>query len=436
VRLTSTAQALDPQQGASYGGMSGKGAGMRNLRINGERLWESLMDMAKIGALPKGGCGRLALSDEDKIGRDLFVRWCEAAGCTIRIDRLGNIFARRPGRHADRPPVMTGSHLDTQPHGGKFDGVYGVLAGLEVIRTLNDAGVETEAPIEVAVWTNEEGSRFAPAMCASGVFGGAFEADYVLGQKDLDGKSFGEELKRIGYAGQEPCGGRAIDTFFEVHIEQGPILESEGLPIGVVVGVQGVRWFDVTVNGQDAHAGPTPMDVRRDALLAAAGMVAAVNQIARAHAPNGRGTVGQMQVIPNSRNTIPGEVRFTIDLRHPEAATLDRIEAAVRSAFEDCASGGDVAVTIERIWNSPPVAFDQGCVAAVRGAADSLGYKHRDIVSGAGHDSCYVSRVAPTSMIFVPCHGGLSHNEEESADPAHVEAGCNVLLQAILSRAG
>jgi N-carbamoyl-L-amino-acid hydrolase len=409
---------------------------MRNLRVNGDRLWSSLMEMAKIGALPKGGCGRLALSDEDKAGRDLFVAWCKRAGCTIRVDRLGNIFARREGRNPSLPPVMTGSHLDTQPHGGKFDGVLGVLAGLEVIRSLNDAKIETEAPIEVACWTNEEGSRFAPAMCASGVFGGAFTADYVLAQKDLAGKSFGEELKRIGYAGSEPCGGRPIGAFFELHIEQGPILEAEGLPIGVVTGVQGVRWYDVVVSGQDAHAGPTPMDMRRDALLAAARMVNAVNREARAKAPNGRGTVGQMQVVPNSRNTVPGEIKFTVDLRHPEKAELDALESAVRTAFDDIARQLRVSVSFERIWDSPPTAFAQAPIAAVREAAESLGYAHREIVSGAGHDSVYISRVAPTAMIFIPCKGGLSHNEEETAEPAHVEQGANVLLQAMIARAG
>ena len=409
---------------------------MRNHRVNGERLWASLMAMAKIGALPKGGCGRLALSDEDKAGRDLFVRWCREAGCSVRVDALGNIFARREGRDPSLPPVMTGSHLDTQPHGGKFDGVLGVLAGLEVVRCLNDAGVETEAAIEVAAWTNEEGARFAPAMCASGVFGGAFDAAYVLAQKDLAGKTFGAELARIGYAGAEPCGGRPIGTFFELHIEQGPILEAENLPIGVVTGVQGVRWYDVTVSGQDAHAGPTPMEMRRDALLAAAKMVSAVNREARARAPHGRGTVGQMLVIPNSRNTVPGEIKFTVDLRHPEKAQLDALEDDVRRAFGEIAGKGCVSVEMARIWDSPPVSFDGVAIEAVRASASALGYAHRDIVSGAGHDSVYISRVAPTAMIFIPCKGGLSHNEEETAEPAHVEQGANVLLQAMLARAG
>lgn len=409
---------------------------MQNLRVDGERLWSSLMEMARIGALPHGGCGRLALTDLDKEGRDLFVRWCREAGCTVRIDRLGNIFARREGKRPDLAPIMTGSHLDTQPHGGKFDGVYGVLAGLEVIRTLNDARVETEAPVEVAVWTNEEGSRFAPAMCASGVFGGAFEADYVLAQKDLEGKSFGAELARIGYAGTEACGGRAVGTFFEVHIEQGPILEAEDFPIGIVTGVQGIRWYDIAVAGQDAHAGPTPMPMRRDALLAAAAMVTAVNRIAHAHAPYGRGTVGQMQVVPNSRNTVPGEVRFSVDIRNPDAETLARMDVELRTAVSAAAAEAGVEATVTEIWHSPPVVFDAGCVESVRGAAEALGYKNRDIVSGAGHDSCYVSRVAPTSMIFIPCRGGLSHNEAESTEPAQVEAGCNVLLHAMLARAG
>jgi N-carbamoyl-L-amino-acid hydrolase len=392
------------------------------------------MAMAEIGATPAGGSGRLALSDEDKAGRDLFVAWCEAAGCTVTIDDMGNIFARRPGRRDDLPPVVAGSHLDTQPLGGKFDGVYGVLAGLEVIRTLNDHDIATEAPLEVAVWTNEEGSRFAPAMVASGVFAGLFERDHALTRQDADGKTLGEELARIGYLGPESCGTRPLGAFFEAHIEQGPILEREGEAIGVVVGGQGQRWYDVTVEGQDAHAGSTPLPGRRDALVAASAMITAVRRVAEANPPHGVGTVGQLEVSPNSRNTIPGRVRFTVDLRHPDDATLALMDEAFRAAAADAAHGESVALTIDQIWHNPPVRFDLDCIAAVRAAAAELGYAHRDMVSGAGHDACQICRVAPTAMIFVPCAGGLSHNEAESAEPADLEAGCNVLLHAMLNR--
>ncbi len=407
----------------------------QTLRIDGQRLWRSLMEMAEVGATPAGGSCRLALSDEDKAGRDLFVSWCEAAGCRVTVDDMGNIFARRPGRQDDLPPVVAGSHLDTQPHGGRFDGVYGVLAGLEVIRTLGNHGVTTETPVEVAVWTNEEGARFAPAMVASGVFAGLFERDYALGRQDSEGKTLGEELRRIGYLGAEPCGGRPLGAFFEAHIEQGPILERNERTIGVVVGGQGQRWYDVTVQGQDSHAGSTPMPGRRDALVAAAAMTTAVRRLAEAHPPHAVGTVGQVEVSPNSRNTIPGEVRVTVDLRHPDDAVLARMGEAARAACADAAHAESVGLTIDEIWHSPPVVFDVGCVDAVRQAASRLGYAQQDIVSGAGHDACQICRVAPTAMIFVPCAGGLSHNEAESAEPEDLEAGCNVLLHAMLSRA-
>ncbi len=412
------------------------GQAMRNLRIDGARLWASLMEMAEIGALPNGGCGRLALTDLDREGRDLFVRWCEEAGCAVTVDSMGNIFARRPGTDAGRRPVGTGSHLDTQPHGGKFDGVLGVLAGLEVIRSLNDAEVETAAPIEVVVWTNEEGSRFTPSMCASGVFAGAFEEADILDHTDVDGHVFGEELERIGYAGPERCGAHAFETFYEIHIEQGPILEAAERPVGVVTGVQGMRWYDVTVTGQDAHAGPTPMEVRRDAMLAAARMVQIVVETGRGHPPHGRGTVGHMRVVPNSRNTIPGEVHFTIDIRHPDPGVLERMDREMCAAIEASAEADGVEVEMEQVTNSAPIQFDRGCVAAVREAAETLGYTHMDVVSGAGHDSVYISQVAPTSMIFIPCEGGLSHAEAENVEPEHVTVGGNVLLHAILDRAG
>ena len=406
-----------------------------NLHINGERLWDSLMEMAKIGATAKGGVCRLALTDLDRAGRDLFVRWAKEAGCSVTCDRMGNIFARRPGRDPALPPVATGSHLDSQPTGGKFDGVYGVLAGLEVIRTLNDLNYETNAPVEVVVWTNEEGSRFAPAMVASGVFAGVFTEEYGLSRADLEGRTMGQELARIGYAGSLPVGGRSFGAFFEAHIEQGPILEADGKTIGIVQGAQGQRWYEVTLTGQEAHAGPTPMKRRHDALLGAARMVQEVNRIGLAHQPFACATVGLMQVTPNSRNTIPGRVFFTIDFRHPEDATLAAMDAEMRATAANIADEIGLELVLEQIWYSPPVAFDAQCVAAVQAGASALGLSHMPIISGAGHDSCYISRVAPTGMIFVPCADGISHNEVESATPGDIAAGCDVLLQAMIARA-
>ena len=406
-----------------------------NLRTNGARLWESIMEMAKIGALPGGGCGRLALTDDDKRARDLFASWCEQAGCTVTVDEMGNMFARRPGRNPELPPVAAGSHLDTQPHGGKFDGIFGVLAALEVVRTLNDAGRETEAPIEVINWTNEEGSRFAPAMIASGVFAGLFDRDFAYGLRSPEDHTLEDELARIGYKGAEPCGEHPLGALFEAHIEQGPILEQAGVPIGVVGGAQGQRWYDVEVRGRDSHAGTTPMPARKDALAAAARMVARVEEIALEKAPHAVGTVGQLDVSPNSRNTIPGQVRFSVDMRHPDADALAAMDAGIRDSFAGFAQRAGVDVAVEQIWDKPPIRFDPRCVEAVREAAADLGYDHRDIVSGAGHDACQVCTVAPTGMIFVPCEDGISHNEIESAAPEDLEMGCNVLLHAMLAMA-
>ena len=402
--------------------------------IDGDRLWASLMTMAKIGATEKGGCCRLALTDLDREGRDLFIDWCKEAGCTTRVDPMGNIFARRAGDDDSIPPVVMGSHLDTQPTGGKFDGVYGVLAGLEVIRTLNDHNIRTAGPVEAAVWTNEEGSRFPPAMVASGVFAGVFDLQYGLSRADLDGLTMGEELTRIGYAGDAPLG-TPIKAFFEAHIEQGPILEDEAKTIGVVTDAQGQRWYELTLTGQEAHAGPTPMNLRKDALLSAARITAEVNRIGLEHGPLACATVGMMQVSPNSRNTIPGSVFMTVDFRHPIDDTLSAMDSALRQFCADLAARTGVDMDFEEIWYSPPVPFDTACVEAVRSAAQRFDYTHRDIVSGAGHDACYIARVAPTVMVFVPCENGISHNEIENADPAHLAAGCNVLLQAVLTRA-
>lgn len=408
---------------------------MKNLTIDAKRLWESLMEMAKIGATPKGGVARLALTDLDRQGRELFVRWCREAGCAIAVDKMGNVFARRPGRDPSLPPVMMGSHLDSQPTGGKYDGAYGVLAGLEVIRSLNDHGYETLAPVEVTVWTNEEGSRFAPAMTGSGVFAGVMPLDFALRLEDVDGQGLGEELKRIGFAGGAEMGGRALGAYIEAHIEQGPILENEGKTIGVVTHAQGQRWYEVTLTGRESHAGPTPMAVRRDALVGAARIVDAVNRIGHAHQPGACATVGMMQVFPNSRNVIPGRVFFTIDLRHPDDAVLAGMDAEVRAAAEKVAKEIKLEMEFKQIWHTPPIAFDPACVDAVRAAASGFGYSHRDIVSGAGHDACYVARVAPTGMVFVPCKDGLSHNEEESATPDDLAAGCRVLMETVVALA-
>ncbi|MDC8016268.1 Zn-dependent hydrolase [Tahibacter soli] len=406
------------------------------LSVNGARLWDSLMEMAKIGATPKGGVCRLALTDLDKQGRDLFVRWAKEAGCTITVDRMGNVFARRAGIDDSLPPVVTGSHADSQPTGGRFDGIYGVLGGLEVIRSLNDRGIRTRRAIETVIWTNEEGSRFAPAMVASGVFAGVFTEEYGLSRADVDGKTVGEELKRIGYAGDIPCGGRPIHAAFELHIEQGPILEAEGKTIGVVHAAQGQRWYEVVLTGQESHAGPTPMPRRRDALLGTARVIQTVNEIGLKYAPYACATVGMVQVHPNSRNVIPGRVFFTIDFRHPEDAVLAQMDADLRAAVAQIAESGKLELTkLEQIFYYKPVAFDADCVASVRAAAQRFGYSHREIVSGAGHDACYLAQVAPTSMVFVPCVGGISHNEIEDATPEWIEAGANVLLHAMLERA-
>jgi len=404
-----------------------------NLRIDAARLWDSIMETARIGATPKGGVKRLTLTDLDRQVRDWFVAACTAAGCTVRVDELGNIFARRAGRNDALPPIAIGSHLDTQPTGGKFDGIIGVLAGLEVLRTLNDAGIETNAPIEVIDWTNEEGSRFAPAMLASGVFAGVFDKQYAYDREDREGIRFGDALARIGYKGEVPAGGHALGAFFELHIEQGPILEAEEKTIGIVTGVQGMRWYEITVTGRDAHAGSTPMRLRKDALLGAARMIEAVNAAAQAHAPNAVATVGLIESRPNSRNVIPGEVFLTVDLRHPEDAVVAAMEEAMRAGVAEAAARTGVEAAIDCVWDSPAVHFDPGCIEAVRAAAAAQGFPAREITSGAGHDAAYIARVAPTTMIFVPCEGGVSHNEAEKTEPGQVAAGANVLLQAVLS---
>jgi N-carbamoyl-L-amino-acid hydrolase len=401
-------------------------------KVNADRLWASILETAAIGATPRGGLCRLTLSDEDRRVRDWFRTHSEAAGCTVTVDSMGNIFARRDGRDPSLAPVAMGSHLDTQPTGGRFDGILGVLAGLEVVRTLNDLSVRTHAPLEVIDWTNEEGSRFAPAMLCSGVFAGVFTGDYANSREDRSGLKFDAELARIGYRGSEACGSHRLAAHFELHIEQGPVLEDERKTIGVVTGIQGMKWYEVTIRGQEAHAGTTPMRLRHDALLGASRLVDAVNRVALAHAPDGVGTVGLLESRPNSRNTVPGSIFMTLDLRNPDNAVVERMEAEVRAHAERIAAEAGLTLDLRCVWNSPATHFDPGCIDAVRRAAAACGYPHRDMVSGAGHDSGYIARIAPTAMVFVPCATGLSHNEEESASLEDVTAGANVLLRAVL----
>ncbi|MBP5113844.1 Zn-dependent hydrolase [Pseudomonas protegens] len=405
------------------------------LKINGQRLWASLMAMAEIGATARGGSCRLALSDEDRAGRELFAHWCTEAGMSLSVDPIGNLFARRPGSDPDAAPVMMGSHLDTQPEGGRFDGVYGVLAGLEVVRTLNDLGIQTRKPLEVAVWTNEEGARFTPAMFGSAVFTGVMALDAALAVRDADGISVAQALQRTGYAGSRPLGA-AVDAYFEAHIEQGPILEDNAKSIGVVSGGQAIRWLDVQVEGLAAHAGTTPMPLRKDALYGAAQMILAVEQLAADFAPQGLTTVGELSIAKSSRNTIPGLLSFTVDLRHHQDRQIAAMEQQVEERLQAIAGQRGLKVSISRHWVSPATPFDAECVAAVQQAVDGLGYPQQSIVSGAGHDAILLARYCPTAMVFIPCVGGLSHNEAEDVLPEDVRQGADVLLNAVLARAG
>ena len=407
-----------------------------NIKVNGDRLWESLMQMAQIGATVKGGVCRLALTDLDKEGRDLLTKWCSAEGCGRQVDPMGNLFFRRPGKSADGRPVGSGSHLDSQPTGGKFDGVYGVLAALEVIRTLNDSGIETVLPVELVVWTNEEGARFPPAMIGSAVYAGVFDLSYGHSRADLEGKTMGEELQRIGYLGDSLPDDHRFSAFFEAHIEQGPILEMLDKPVGVVTGVQGVCWYDVTVVGEETHAGPTPMDKRKDALRGASELASQIYPIAENSGFDARLTIGEFRVYPGSRNTVPSRVEFSIDMRHPNVEEFDRLDQQLKDTVGQFHAGSSLQAQINRIWRSPPIQFDSECIDVVRNCASTCGYDFNEMVSGAGHDSVYISRVAPTSMIFIPCDGGVSHNEAENTTKEFAEAGANVLLHSILARAG
>jgi len=411
-------------------GMSGS-----NRRIDGKRLWDSLMSMAEIGATPKGGVRRITLTEVDKAGRARFREWCEAAGLTMRVDRIGNMFARRPGRDPSRKPVLLGSHLDSQPSGGKFDGALGVLAGLEVIRAMNEQGIETDAPIELVNWTDEEGTRFGRSLMGSGVWAGVYPLPETLALRDVDGVSVDEALDAIGAAGPEKAEPFPADAYFELHIEQGPILEREARQIGIVTGAQAQVWYDCVARGQDSHAGTTPPSARRDALVAAAKVIDLVDKLMRERGEDGRGTVGFLQVIPNSRNVVPGEVRFSAEFRHPDSAEIERLAALFPDAARDAVRATGVAPEVTELFRFAAQPFDPSCVALVRDAASRNAYPAREIVSGAGHDAVYVARRVPTAMIFTPCKDGLSHNEAESILPEEAEAGCQVLFEAVVARA-
>jgi N-carbamoyl-L-amino-acid hydrolase len=406
-----------------------------NRRVDGGRLWDSLMQMAQIGATAKGGVNRLALTDLDRESRQLFQRWAEAAGCTVTVDRLGSMFCRRDGTDPSLPPVMLGSHLDTQPTGGKFDGALGVLAALEVMRTLQDLGLRTRHPIEIVNWTNEEGSRFAPPCTASAAFAGAISLDAALAVAAPDGKTMGDELTRIGFTGGAPVGGRPVHAFFELHIEQGPILEEEEIDIGIVTVANGQKWYELSITGVESHAGPTPMDRRKDALLGAARIIERVNAIGLAHEPKACATCGMIQAYPNSRNVIPGSVFLTVDLRHPNGDALEAMAKALEAAIPEIAAATGVSCETKVVADFPPQPFEASCVDAVRKAAARLGFTAREISSGAAHDAVYMARVAPAAMVFVPCIGGISHNEAEDIKPDWATAGANVLLEAVLEKA-
>lgn len=406
-----------------------------NLKINGDRLWDMLMEMAQIGPGIAGGNNRQTVTDEDGEGRILFHKWCIEAGLTMGLDQMGNMFMRREGTDPDALPVYVGSHLDTQPTGGKYDGVLGVLAGLEIVRTLNDLDMKTKHPIVVTNWTNEEGTRFAPAMLASGVFAGMHTQDWAYERTDADGKNFGAELKRIGWRGEEEVGARKMHAFFELHIEQGPILEIEGKDIGVVTHGQGLSWTQITITGKESHTGSTPMPMRKNAGLGMAKVLQMVDEIAWSHKPDAVGAAGHIDVYPNSRNVIPGKVVFTVDLRSPQLAVIEDMEARLKDGAQKICDDMGLEIAFEKVGGFDPVTFDETCVTAVRSAAERLGYSHRDLISGAGHDACWINRMAPTAMVMCPCVDGLSHNEAEEISPDWAKAGADVLFHAVVETA-
>jgi N-carbamoyl-L-amino-acid hydrolase len=406
-----------------------------NLRINGDRLWDSIHEMARIGPGIAGGSNRQTVTDEDGEGRHLFRKWCEDAGCTMGVDQMGTMFMRREGTDPKALPVYVGSHLDTQPTGGRYDGVLGVLAGLEIVRTLNDLDIKTRHPIVVTNWTNEEGTRFAPAMMASGVFAGIFTQEWAYAKKDAKGKTFGDELKRIGWKGKEKVGARKMKAFFELHIEQGPILEAKKKDIGVVTHGQGLRWIECTVTGKESHTGSTPMPMRKNAGRGLAQITELVHQIAMDNAPNAVGAIGHIDVYPNSRNIIAGKVVFTVDFRSHELKTLNKmVKRLEKEAPKLCKKLG-VEFSSEIVGQFDPPEFDKNCVKAIRDAAERLGYSHMNIISGAGHDACWINRVAPTAMVMCPCVDGLSHNEAEDISKEWSTAGAEVLFHAVVETA-
>jgi beta-ureidopropionase / N-carbamoyl-L-amino-acid hydrolase len=410
--------------------------GGTNQRINGARLWASLMDMARIGATPAGGVRRLALGAVDRDGRDRFSALCEQAGLVVRVDAMGNMFARRAGEDPAALPVLVGSHLDSQPSGGKFDGALGVLAALEIVRTLDEFGLRTQAPIEIVNWTDEEGSRFGQALMGSAVWTGSLDQGSAEALTDADGTTVGAALDAVGYRGPEPAHAFPADSYFELHIEQGPILEREGKQVGVVTGAQAQVWYDLVATGQDSHAGTTPPGTRRDALVCAARVVDLVDRLMRARGDAGRGTVGELHVSPNSRNVVPGEVRFSAEFRHPGEAEIARLAEEFTAEAARIADACQVRLNVRELFRLPAQRFDPACVELVRQAAGRLGYSARDIVSGAGHDAVNLARIVPSAMVFTPCRDGLSHNEAESIEPEQAEAGCQVLFEAVLARAG
>ena len=407
----------------------------KNFRVNGDRLWESIMEMAKIGPGVAGGNNRQTLTDDDAKGRELFKSWCEKEGLAMGLDTMGNMFSRREGTDPNALPVMVGSHLDTQPTGGKYDGVLGVLGGLEIIRTLNDLDIKTKHPIEIVNWTNEEGTRFAPPMLSSGVFASMHTEEWAYNREDSEGKKFGDELKRIGWRGEEPVGERKLHAFYELHIEQGPILEDENVDIGVVTHGQGLNWLQVTLVGKESHTGSTPMPKRVNAGLGMARITQLVDEIALSHAPHAVGAIGHIDVYPNSRNIIPGKVVFTVDFRHPNKEVIQDMEDRMRKGAADISEKIGLVMDIEKVGNFDPVEFDKDCVEKVRDAAKTLGYSHMNIVSGAGHDACWINRVAPTAMIMCPCVDGLSHNEAEEITKEWSTAGADVLFHAVVNTA-
>ena len=407
----------------------------QNITVNGNRLWQSIMDMARIGPGIAGGNNRQALTDADSEARHIFQTWCEDAGLKMVVDQMGNMFARRDGTDPDALPILVGSHLDTQPTGGKYDGVLGVLAGLEIIRSLNDLDIHTRHPIEIVNWTNEEGCRFSPPMLSSGVFAGVYDLDWAYARTDADGHKFGSEIDSIGWIGDEPVGSHPLHAYFELHIEQGPILEDANIPIGIVTHGQGLVWTKITFTGKESHAGSTPMDRRANAGLGMAKLMARADDIATRYAPHARATVGQCELHPNSVNVIPGTASLTVDLRHPDPDHLKAMVADLHDQAHQVAADDGLTVALEEVGNIAPIAFDKECLATLRRAAKSLNHEHLDLISGAGHDAFWISKVAPSAMIMCPCVDGLSHNEAEEITPDWATASAEVLCHAVLEMA-